>query len=849
MLNTLIIGENSIDPETWETYTTENVCEFLVDRYGDTFPPTARIYHGSVSKVTDVTPTDEASVGTLSNLSGTFYVVVYPKDVWTAIVAIVAVAAVAAAAFLLVPKVPSVVSRNANRQSSSPNNELANRENRPRLNERIPDIYGTVRSTPDLIAVPYKLFVNHQEVEHALMCVGRGEHSVDPDSINDDTTPISDIAGTSVEVFAPYTSPNSGDEPQVRVGAAIDEPIYSVYRNQAVNGQVLRAPNANTVTGNNNIYFAYPDQIRSYQSNVDFTDYFFPGDSVTVSLSATNEIDLDGVYTVLSVSSDTVVLSNPAAINTAWDSIEPMDDEITDNTSAVIETGTDKWVGPFTMKTGKPDLIVANFIAGNGAYKDDGHNQTKTDVELELEITPVDAQNEPIAPPTYTQITVEGSATARNRRAATLKVPVSSGVSYVVRARRITEADVTFAGTVIDEIQWRDVFAMEKITDNDFGDVTLVQSVTYATSGALAVKSRKLSMEVSRLIPTWTGSGYTPTKHPSSNAADIIAHASLDPRIGGRVESEIDFTQIHYQIDEVELYFGDRQASQFNYTFDSSNMSFEETIATIAGAVFCTAYRRGNQIKLTFERETDDSTLLFNHRNKLPGSETRSLSFGTQNNHDGIEYEWVDPIDDAVVTMYVPSDRSSSNPKQVESVGVRNKLQAHFHANRVWQKVKHQNVATEFVATQEADLLVISDRILVADNTRPDTIDGDVLGYDGLSVTLSQRFDGEGEHTIFLQHYDGTVESLSCTKTDDPYVVLLSEVPRLPLVHSSDTYARTVYQIVGNDGVRNHAFIVTEKSPQDNFTFTVLGVNYDVKYYAHDKDYLNEIVDANGDYT
>lgn len=853
MLNRLIIGENSLDPTTWETYDVENVCAFLVDRYGDTFPTTARIYHNDVSQATDVTPTDEAGVERLEALEGTFYVVVYPEDPITIIVAVVAVAVTAAAAFLLAPKIPSVAERGANatnnRQSSSPNNSLSNRQNGARINERIPDIYGKVRSTPDLIAVPYKTFINHEEVEYALMCIGRGHYNVDSATINDDTTPITDIAGASVEVFAPFTSPNSGDAPQLRVGTAISEPIYAVQRNEAVNGQVLRAPNANSVNGNNDIYFVYPDEIRADQSDVDFTDYFFNGDTLTITNAATNGIDLAGTYTVLSVSSDTVVLSNPSSVNAAWNTINTLTDSLTDNTSASLETTSDKWVGPFTINAGSPDIIVANFVASNGLYKDNGSNQTKTSVEVELEVTPVNAQGVATGAVTTTRLTVDGSATTRSRRAGTLRAPVSGDNIYEVRARRVTEADLSFNGTVVDEIKWRDVYAMERITDNDFGNVTIVQSVTYATSGALAVKNRKLSMEVSRLIPQRDGNGFTTTRHETSNAADIIAHACLDPFIGGRVIGELDLDSIYDTVTEVGTYFGNSQASEFNYTFDNANLSFEESIAAIAGAVFCTAYRRGNIIKLKFERATDDSTLLFNHRNKLPGSETRSISFGTQNDHDGVEYEWVDPVDDALVTMYVPASATATNPKKVESIGVRNKLQAHFHANRVWQKVQYQNVATEFNATQEADLLVISDRVLVADNTRPDTLDGDVLGYDGLSVTLSQPFTGTGTHTIFLQHYDGSVESLQCVATDDPYVITLTTAPRLPLVHDRDMYARTVYQIVGSIAPREHAFLVTEKTPQNNFTYNVLAVNYDSRYYSHDTDYINGVVDQYGEPT
>lgn len=849
MLKTLIIAENSFEPDTWEEFQTLDVCEFLALRYGESFPQTARIYHQNVSQSNDVTPTDQAGVSTLQELEGRLYVIVYPEDPLSILVAVVAVAASAAAAFLLIPKIPSASSRNENRQSGSPNNELSDRRNSPRINQRIPDIYGTVRSTPDLIAVPYKVFVNHEEVEFAFMCVGRGEYEINRDSIQDDTTPVSDVAGASVEVFGPFTSPNSGSRAQVRVGSPINEPVYAAQRNEAVNGQVLRAPNASSVAGDGNIYFVFPDEIRllGSDSNLDFTDYFSSGDTLNVSDAITDSLDLSGTYSILSLTGNSIVLANPASVNSDWDQIQALTDGITSNTSAGLDSTSDKWIGPFTLNANDPDLIVANFVAVNGLYKDDGRSQTKTSVEVEIEVTPINEDGNMISGPYVHRTTIEGSATIRSRRAATLRAAIPSHGTYRVRARRVSEADLDFNGNVVDEVQWRDVYLMRLISQNDFGNVTTVQSVTYATSGALAVKNRKLSMEVTRKIPARSGQGFTEQTFPTKNAADILCHAALDPFIGGRKIEELNLDSIYGNVEGVIEYFGSEKAGEFSYTFDSSNLSFEETAASIASAVFSTAYRRGNVINMQFERRTENSTLLFNHRNKLPGSEKRSINFGRQNNHDGVEYEWVDPSDDAVVTIYVPDSITATNPKKVESIGVRNKLQAHFHAQRIWQKIQYQNIATEFQATQEAELLVLSDRILVADNTRTNTFDGDILRQEGLSITLSQPFKEEGPHTMFLQHSDGTVESARFALTGDPYVVTLQQPPRLALVSDDSMFARTVYQITPDDSSREHAFLVTEKSAQGNFTYNVLAINYDERYYSHDSDLIEGVVNVNGD--
>lgn len=838
----VVLALNPMEPETWTTHEVVDVREFLMGQFKE-WPSTARIYHEHVSSANDVTPSNEAEVDRLGALDGTFYVIVYPAGPVTIVIAAV-VAAVVIAAVVLQPTIPTPTLRNT--QNQSPNNELSERVNKSRPLKRIPDIFGTVRSTPDLIAVPYKIFQDHEEVEYTYMCIGRGAYDVS--DIRDDTTLAADIAGTSVEVYAPNTSPNSGHAPQLRIGQAINTPLLDVVRSNAVNGQVLRAPNEMNIVGVNNIYFASPNEIRT--SAFDFTDKFAAGDSLTVTgatFNLGNELyNLNGTYNVLSVANDTIRLSNPTAVNSNWSTLTT-----SPNLSPILSTTGPKWVGPFVLDKKDTTQIFCNFVALNGLYKDDGRNQVRMDVTIELEVTPINADGSPRGAVQTFQATVEGSATSRSTRAVTLKATSALSGRLSIRARRVTPSDLAFKGSVVDEIKWRDLYAVAPVVPAHFGNVTTVQSVTYATAGALALKERKLNMLVTRKIPVRvSGSTFSTNLYATNRADHILSAVCLDPHIGNRPASEIDFDAIYTALEDVRSYFGNDVAGEFNYTFDSDNLSFEETAQSIANAVFCTAYRRGNIIKLNFERETEDSTLLFNHRNKLPGSETRTIRFGNQSNFDGVSYQYIDPDDDAVVTYYIPEDRSAINPKEIESIGVRSKLQAHFHAWRAWNKIRYQNVITEFEATQEADLLVQQDRILVADNTRSGIQDGEVIGQTVLEIELSQPVVMQTgiNYNIFLQLCDGTVESMPITAGRTNRHVVLSRAPRIPLAIDDGLYARAGYIIVGDDEPRENAFLLVEKNPQSNFTSTVKAVNYDARYYSADKDYVNGVVNSNGDY-
>lgn len=952
MLKTVVLALNSLEPKTWTTHEVENVLEFLKNQFVE-WPETARIYNGNVSVATDITPRNEQGIEALKKAEGPFYVIVYPAAPAAYAIYYVIAALVIAVTVLATQKIPTSASRNIQDQSS--NNELSGRANKPRLNGRIPDIFGTVRSTPDLIALPYTIYENNVEVEYAYMCIGRGAYEVS--DVKDDTTFISSISGSSIEVYAPFTSPNSGT-PQLTIGNAIATPVLNVTRTNAVNGQVLRSPNDKTIVGQGDIRFVGPTDIElNPLSELDFTKEFEVGDILTISNASLNSsyitdqktiiadstgffkfeipsstlppefsagkeliisaalfnnsdldgflittFDVSGTYEIQSVSHTleggqdycNVYLVNPETINPQWlnaintvettvvlkvaDGTELFDldgeyeiigveahaitllDPVlvqpdwgtigtTEYISPTLTAAGDKWVGPFILTPSTLQEIYCNFVASNGLYKDDGKNQIAFDIEIEIEATPVNSSNTPIGAPELFTTTVLGSSKFKNTRAQTLKAEPTFTGRCSVRARRVTLSDKEFKGQIIDEVKWKDLYAVSPVSQLNFGNVTTVQSVTHATTGALSVKERKLNMLVTRKIPLRiSGNSFTTELHATNRADEIFSAICKDPYIGNRTNNEIDFNSIYDAIAEVREYFGTDKAGEFCYTFDSDNLSFEETARMISNAVFCTAYRRGNVIKINFEKETEDSTLLFNHRNKLPQSESRTVRFGNQDQFDGVSFQYVDPLDDALVTYYIPEDRSAVNPKEVESVGIRSGVQAYFQAWRTWNKIRYQNTLVEFDATQEADLLALNDRILVADNTRVETQDGEIDSQSGLELTLSVnvQLSTSFNYTIFLQYSDGSTEGIAVQRGNDVNKVVLTSPPRLPLSTNDDFYAKTTFILVPNQNNGQNAFLVAEKSPLGNMTSKVTAVNYDDRYYNNDKDFINNLVDEHG---
>ncbi len=976
MLKKLIIAEDPLSPETWETVEVESICAELASRF-DTFPDTAKIYHESVAECNDVTPANETDIQRLEGLEGTFYVVLYAGELTTlAYVAISLIIAAIAIASVDIPDIPAPMARQ--QDNSSPNNELSGRKNRARVNGRIPDMYGTNRSYPDLIAPNYTVYENNLEVEHSLMCIGKGAFEIPESEVKEGTTTATQITDSTVEIYAPGVNPNPASTPQLLIGDRVTESFLSTDRNGGVNGQTLNPePEDFTLVGDGDIGFlanyrtdgnheyyienngginflnfvSTGSQIQVIDNTytlrkLDLSNPVGPGVTFTVRVSVVSETglyatsirmvgagiinfmatiklegfdltyngvtyNLDGVYTgeagalAASFGLDDPELVNPVwndlyaavppALNQAADTgatvyIQTEDvladvtgvyevgvvdeeriylhdaDEVSDSwadillqqrgvlnplifRSPTLENLTGSAVGPFLLEDPETESVVVNFGALQGLYTDDGTTQSAINVQVRVTVTHTDANGDPTGVVQQLSVVVGGSSVTKSPRYTTGEIKLSTPGRCTVSCVRLTDLQTGFTGQVVEEIKWVDLYGAKSIDSLDFGDVTTVRTKARATAGATSAESRELNMQVTRKIPQRiSGSDFTTELYPTNRADEIISAICLDPRIGNRSKSEIDFDNIYQTVADIEAYFGTELAAEFNYTFDSDNLSFEETISSVARAIFCTVYRRGNLIQLGFEAKTENSTLLFNHRNKLPGTETRTVRFGNQDGVDGVEFEYVDPSDGSIQTLYLPEDQSSINPRKLDFPGIRSTVQAHFHANRIWNKVRYQHILTEFTATHEADLLVLGDRILVADNTRPNIQDGQVQAQFGLSLTLSQKVDlsGGGEYVIFLQYSDGTVDPIGVTAGAESYDVVLAKAPTQALSLDPDNYAQTTYLIVMDPGTSTNAFLVSEKSPDTNYTSVVTAINYDGRYYDNDTDFKTGTIDATG---
>jgi hypothetical protein len=834
-------------PAAPRVFDVESLAGWLLDHYGPAPNVTVQIFRGEPCAENEISRDARAI---LAGDCAEYVVLQSPGAQYYAVIAIVS-AIIAVAAIVLMPK--PVMPSNVNRTQQSPNNALGNRENKVRLLERVEDIYGTVKSIPSLMMPTYNKYIQHSKFEYGYYCVGRGYYDID--EVRDGDTLIADIDGASAAFYDPFTSPNSG-APMLQIGAPIVDAVVTAKRAIEVDGITLKAINQVQLPASATYRYtpaAGGDTITQIDKKPNFNSVIEVGDQITVAMTGFNEttflgLDYDGskvgetvvsgpynysgTYTVAAVDDGVITLTTAS-----WPSEKEVDSAI----AIVGATYITDWV---TLPTADRTEVWCNVVAQNGMFKDD-NGKLITAVDFNIEIERLAADLTPTG--TVETITASLSGAVQEERAETVEHLTGWIGPARVRMYRTTPFDFEFKGTVVDEIKWTDLYSVSPVSKAEFGNKTTVHTVTQATARATAVKTRQLNCLASRKLPIYNGASFSGaldadgrllsgTIAATSRLADIIAAVSTDPKIGRRdLASEVDMQQIWGVQQALDAW--NPECGQFNYTFDTDNTSFEETVVMIANAGFCIAYRQNCKIRLALDQAQANSTALFTHRNKRPKAETITRTFASDSDYDGVEFVYSDPDTGQSETITLPLDGSHTKAKKFEIAGIRSFAQAWLRANREYRKLLGQRIAIETTTTTDARSLLPNARIDIVDNTRFKSYDGEVVGQDGLTLTLSGdvAFVPSQPHSIVLMRRDGSLQSIACRAGLELNQVVLQALPSEEIVTAyGQDGIRTIYSFAADSARGAQAYLVQELDLSDPQYVTVRAINYSADYYASD---------------
>lgn len=923
--------------------------------------PEARLYKDSICAQNDVTPKTKEEALQLLHADGDYFVLCHagtPFEIFLVVVTVLS-AALAIYTYMNMPEIPD-------QASGSGNNSLASRQNKHRTSERVPDIYGNVKSIPDLIAPLYRYYADNVQVEEALLSIGTGYFEIDPDQVKEGETPINTIEGASLSVYEPNTlttgaaqiqigeiftdapivakqvssvdgkqkliSPNnamkvykgvsfngntvsvSGSTVQGKldkyswdsITAAFlyqSQNAYADFNDHFVNGEQIiienaiygSAPNSNisgttdvsaagiltiassvnisdpdsykkirissltiddpvegqlnlageysvssiTKTGSTGAWFYEVELASNYmETNINFGRMSADGtDILSAVLTDHNEnIDLSGTYTISSVSANDITLVNPASVNPDWLLLSSLtQQQIADmlGRSIIFKGTSENFIGWYYAGNKDTEGMMLNFLAANGIYEGDRARQVAIEVHYQQVINGV-----PTGQIYKTGISMQGKANNRDQVGATVREALPFTGQFRFRAKRIN--DNGSSANLIDDVVFESAYSFYETKKLAYEHDTTIRLKRLAIGSG--TNASELNLPVTRKLYSYRNGVQSSERIPTSNFADIVINMALDPFIGRFDISEIDVQSLYEVSDEIEAYFGTPKACEFNYTFDNKNSSYQEMAFAVAEAVFCTARRENGKHFFTFEKETPNSLILFNHRNIKPESPNKVKLFGTQEEYEGVEFKWRDATDDyAEAVIKLPHD-GLSNYKTIESNGVTNVIQAHLLAHRAWNKMRFNRKTIEFTAYGEADLVTRNDRIAIVDDVFKMLGSGEVESQNNTVLTLDNpiNLDAGESYVIHLQLKDGSVDVINIVNQLDENQVELVRIPLMPLV--IDKVVNATYSITKASDQESEAYLIQEKSPSATFETGITAIKYDTRYYSNDKDHINNLI-------
>lgn len=733
-----------------------------------------------------------------------------------------------------------------NSQAASPNNSLTDRNNKPRPYERTYDICGTIQSIPSDLMTVYRLYNNSGTViEYGYYDVGRDYLDTPVSGITDGDTLLADITGSSAAVYAPFTSPNSGDAPQTLVGDAIAEKLYITSASNEIDGQTLRAPNDLVTKVGSTTIASLTGTVGKLTDNTapEFSEFLVVGDvakftNTTVDLPGDGtDTDLSGNYPVLSVSEVDItvdVSSNLAAWQAMAGVSYPLEEK--DRVQSVgpvnvYEKSLTDWV---TIDRIQCERVVANVSADNGLYKDKGGNSKRlASVTAELQYQALDDTGTPYGPVYAVQKTISGRSP--DSTGMSIFGPLPSPSAVRVRMRRVSDLDLDFEGQVVDEIKYSNLYGQAQDRTTHYGNRTTVHTARKQTARATVIKQPQLKMLVTEKVFKYLGNGsFDTVRTNNTQAVQSLIRLMRDPVVGNLPLSAATMDALLATQSEVEEYFQDVRAGQFCYTFDKYTDTAQDIITTIAEAIFCSATRRGHDIKLNLERPRLGPEMVFTHRSKAPSGEKWTRQFNDKSAYDSLKFSYIDPDTNIKETIQIPPE-GGLKTDTFDSKGIRNYQQAYWHAWRRYQRNLLNRVSVEFTALEEGALAVPARPISVVKGSRVSPYDGYVVAVDGLTLVLSQNVEftpGE-DHSLILKKRDGGVQSVQVTQGHNDRTVIMLSAPQ-EAIYTGNSELKTEFSFGSDSRHSAQMIMVSTVEPGDDRTVRITGFNYDNDYYKYD---------------
>lgn len=591
----------------------------------------------------------------------------------------------------LAPK--PAVANNSGNSIDSPNNSLTGQTNTARVYKAKPDIYGQIRSFPDLIQESMFEYIRQNEYDGGLkyvtewMCVGLGRYSWD--SVRYSESSLGAMAGAEYQFYQP------GEViPSINEGYSFDE----------VDGQEMPGPNESdnfpveSATANTVVSGSYAGgQIAMKIIKQAQFDYFMGlalPHSVTFTInvtynttsgSVTEDVLFSGTLISAVETNDGAVINPVKWYTFTMNSLQgppTVPANATINTTKFILNDNEALVvGPFFSPVPSSQLwLHTQSSLGGGNYTDwrvtiwkvdDDYNQIPGTQQAFI----------------YHQGTPHESASEVFYR--TDKITPAGGFGkYAINFQRTNNSNDASI------LKIEEIHAVNIRTNVVHPTDTLVRVRVRATENALGSRERKYNALVTRNTISYNLATQSVdyTLRPSRSFADAVAHAWLI--IGKQPVSSIDL----YGLYSIAESLPDERLGYFDYTFDDENDSLGDRVQAICNAASVVAYWDDGVLTFARDQKVNYPAAVFNRANMKTDDYKITYEATLPGGYDGVQVSYVHPttnnktyINYRVLNGSIV-EQEAENPNKLEIVGFRNEYQARERALRETRRLIYSRV-------------------------------------------------------------------------------------------------------------------------------------------------------------
>jgi len=669
----------------------------------------------------------------------------------------------------LAPK-PAIANTGGN-TIDSPNNSLTGQTNTARVYKAKPDIYGQIRSFPDLIQESLFEYVRQSDTDGGLkyvtewMCIGIGKY--DYESVRYSESSLGSMAGAEFQFYQP------GEViPTINEGYGFDDVDGQEVpgQNESDNFPIETATATTVVSGT---YSGGQIAVKIIKQ-ADF-DYFMGlvlPHAVTFTINVTystptgnvtQDVDFSGTL-ISAVETNDGAVVNPVRwyTFTMGDLIGPPDVPATAtiNTKKFILNDNEALVvGPFFSPVESAQLWLHTQVQLGGKKSADW-KVTIWKIDDDYNQVPGTQQTF-----TYHQGTPHKSSSEVFYRTDKL-TPIGGFGKYAINFQR-TDNSSDASILKVEEIH-----SVNVRTNVVHPTDTLVRVKVRATENALGSRDRKYNALVTRQTISYNlvTQAVDYTLRASRSFADAVAHTWLI--MGEQPVSSIDL----YGLYSIAESLPDNRLGYFDYTFDDENDSLGDRVQAICNAASVVAYWDDGVLTFTRDQKVDYPAAVFNRANMKTYEYKMTYEATLPGGYDGVQVSYVHPttnnktyINYRVLNGAIV-EQEADNPNKLDIPGFRNEYQARERALRETKRLIYSRAKMNAKVFEDG-IMQVGSVVQIADIYDSNQQQGYITGRAGNNFDTSEPIAFTGSMYVLVTDSLGnpTLRYPAKARTDTKY--------------------------------------------------------------------------------